>query len=260
MPVNAPAVVLIGGGPRTAGLLERLAANRELLGGKLQVHVVEPHTPGAGRIWRYEQPAGLMLNSAAADVTMFTDASVQCEGPAVEGPGLAEWAAGVLDGSITDVPELPQDLRRQLASLTGSTFPTRQLQSVYLEWFFRRAVAALGPDTTVTVHRDTASAVEPVRDESGQEKQAQDGPAQDGPEQHGLNRAGNQTRDATASGWPAAPSCPPTSSLPPWGTRTLCRTGSLPHGPGSPPGTARSTQRPATLPTSTTHRSPPART
>ena len=170
MPVNAPAVVLIGGGPRTAGLLERLAANRELLGGALQVHVVEPHTPGAGRIWRYEQPAGLMLNSAAADVTMFTDASVQCEGPAVEGPGLAEWAAGVLDGSIADVPELPQDLRRQLASLTGSTFPTRQLQSVYLEWFFRRAVAALGPDTTVTVHRDTASAVEPVRDEPGQEK------------------------------------------------------------------------------------------
>lgn len=161
MQVNAPSVVLIGGGPRTAGLLERLAANRpELFAGTLQVHVVEPHAPGAGRIWRYEQHPGLMLNSAAADVTMFTDASVQCEGPAIEGPGLADWAAGVLDGSIVDVPELPQELRRQLAALTGSTFPTRQLQSVHLEWFFRRAVAALGQDVTVTVHRDTASAVE----------------------------------------------------------------------------------------------------
>lgn len=165
MPVNAPSVVLIGGGPRTAGLLERLAANRpELLAGALQIHVVEPHTPGAGRIWRYEQHPGLMLNSAAADVTMFTDASVQCEGPAVEGPGLPDWAAGVLDGSIADVPELAPELRRQLAALTGSTFPTRQLQSVYLEWFFRRSVAALGPDVTVTVHRDTASAVELVQD------------------------------------------------------------------------------------------------
>ncbi|MFF2242903.1 FAD/NAD(P)-binding protein [Arthrobacter sp. NPDC058130] len=174
MPVNEPSVVLIGGGPRTAGLLERLAANRpELLSGALQIHVVEPHTPGAGRIWRYEQHPGLMLNSAAADVTMFTDASVQCEGPAVEGPGLADWAAGVLAGTITDVPELPHELRRQLASLTGGTFPTRQLQSVYLEWFFRRSVAALGPAVSVTVHRDTATAVEPVQ--GGTEPASQQG-------------------------------------------------------------------------------------
>ncbi|PVZ60181.1 FAD/NAD(P)-binding protein [Arthrobacter sp. H-02-3] len=164
MPANSPSVVLIGGGPRTAGLLERLAANRqELFAGPLHVQVVEPHTPGSGRIWRYEQDAGLMLNSTAADVTMFTDASVQCEGPALDGPGLAEWAGGVLDGSIADVPEVPQKLRAQLGTLTGATFPTRQLQSVYLEWFFRRAVAALGPETTVTVHRDTASAVEPLQ-------------------------------------------------------------------------------------------------
>ncbi|SDL71956.1 FAD-NAD(P)-binding [Arthrobacter sp. ov407] len=190
MPVNAPSVVLIGGGPRTAGLLERLAANRpELFAGTLQIHVVEPHTPGAGRIWRYEQHPGLMLNSAAADVTMFTDASVQCEGPAVEGPGLVDWAAGVLDGSIADVPELPQELRRQLAVLTGSTFPTRQLQSVYLEWFFRRSAAALGPETTVTVHRDTASAVEPVQDEQEQGEPEQGAPDK-GPERYRVRLAG----------------------------------------------------------------------
>ncbi|MFE4226615.1 FAD/NAD(P)-binding protein [Arthrobacter sp. NPDC056886] len=194
MPVNAPSVVLIGGGPRTAGLLERLAANRpELLTGALQIHVVEPHTPGAGRIWRYEQHPGLMLNSAAADVTMFTDASVQCEGPAVEGPGLADWAAGVLDGSIADIPELAQELRRQLAALTGTTFPTRQLQSVYLEWFFRRSVAALGPDVTVTVHRNTASAVEPVQTEPerrGPEQGRQHGVPAQGPERYRVRLAG----------------------------------------------------------------------
>ncbi|WP_211881976.1 FAD/NAD(P)-binding protein [Pseudarthrobacter albicanus] len=163
MPANAPSVVLIGGGPRAAGILERLAANRpELFDGPLDVHVVEPHEPGSGRIWRFAQDPGLMLNSAAADVTMFTDSSVQCEGPAADGPGLEQWAAGVLDGSIADVPELPADLMRQLRSLTGATFPTRQLQSKYLEWFFRRAAGALGPDAAVTVHRDLAVAVEPV--------------------------------------------------------------------------------------------------
>lgn len=162
MPANAPAVVLIGGGPRAAGILERLAANRpELFDGPLDLHVIEPHEPGSGRIWRYEQDPGLMLNSAAADVTMFTDSSVQCEGPAADGPGLSDWASGVLDGSITDVPELPAELAQQLRSLTGATFPTRQLQSKYLEWFFRRAVDALGTAAAVTVHRDTAIGIEP---------------------------------------------------------------------------------------------------
>jgi uncharacterized NAD(P)/FAD-binding protein YdhS len=162
MPSQNPSVVFVGGGPRVAGILERLAANRPHLAiSPFDVHVVEPYEPGSGRIWRSEQHQGLMLNSAAADVTMFTDSSVQCEGPAVDGPGLSEWSAGVLDGSITDVPALPPELMEQLRSLSGSTFPTRQLQSKYLEWFFRRAVRALGPDVSVVVHQDTAVGLEP---------------------------------------------------------------------------------------------------
>ncbi|MDQ0799353.1 FAD/NAD(P)-binding protein [Arthrobacter sp. SLBN-112] len=155
MPATIPAIVFIGGGPRTAGVLERIAANRpDVFPGPLQVHVVEPHIPGSGRIWRYDQDPGLLLNSMAADITMFTDGSVDCEGPAGPGPGLAEWAAGVLDASIIDVPDFPQPLWDQLRSLTGTTFPTRQLQSQYLEWFFRRAAKSL--DRSVTVHRTTA--------------------------------------------------------------------------------------------------------
>ncbi|MFF1252034.1 FAD/NAD(P)-binding protein [Pseudarthrobacter sp. NPDC058329] len=158
MPTHIPAVVFVGGGPRTAGVLERMAANRpELFGGQLNIHVIEPHIPGSGRIWRYDQDPGLLLNSTAADITMFTDASVACEGPASRGPSLAEWAAAVVDGSITDVPDFPRPLREQLRSLTGATFPTRQLQSQYLEWFFRRAARSL--DRSVTVHRTTAVAV-----------------------------------------------------------------------------------------------------
>jgi uncharacterized NAD(P)/FAD-binding protein YdhS len=163
MPSPVPAIAFIGGGPRTAGVLERLAASRPgLFDGPLHIHIVEPYEPGSGRIWRYDQSPGLLLNSTAADVTMFTDASVACDGPPVDGPGLATWAAGVLDGSIRDVPALEPHLLAQLQSLTPSSFPTRQLQSKYLEWFFRRSVAALGPDVTVTVHRDTATAVTPV--------------------------------------------------------------------------------------------------
>ncbi|MFE4833406.1 FAD/NAD(P)-binding protein [Arthrobacter sp. NPDC056691] len=177
MPAQHPSVVFIGGGPRTAGILERLAANRPgLADGPVHIHIVEPYEPGSGRIWRFDQEPGLMMNSTAADVTMFTDASVLCEGPPIDGPGLAAWAAGVRDGSITDVPAIPPHLQEQLRSLTGSSFATRQLQSKYLEWFFRRAVRALGSDVRVTVHRDTAVSVEPLSGEplSG-EQQGDDG-------------------------------------------------------------------------------------
>ncbi|BCW50246.1 FAD/NAD(P)-binding protein [Arthrobacter sp. StoSoilB13] len=168
MPSRVPAIAFIGGGPRTAGVLERLAASRpRLFQGPLHIHVVEPYEPGSGRIWRYDQSPGLLLNSTAADVTMFTDASVACDGPPVDGPGLATWAAGVLDGSIRDVPALEPHLLAQLRSLTPSSFPTRQLQSKYLEWFFRRSVTALGPEVSVTVHRDTATAVERSSDAGG---------------------------------------------------------------------------------------------
>ncbi|WP_442544460.1 FAD/NAD(P)-binding protein [Arthrobacter sp. KN11-1C] len=161
MPSFAPTIVFIGGGPRSAGMLERLAANRNgLFDGPLSIHVVEPYEPGSGRIWRYDQSPGLLLNSTAADVTMFTDSSVACDGPPVDGPALATWAAGVLDGSIRDVPPFEPPILDQLRALTPASFPSRQLQSRYLEWFFRRAVAALGPDVAVTVHQDTATAVE----------------------------------------------------------------------------------------------------
>ncbi len=163
MPAKIPAVVFIGGGPRTAGVLERIAANRpDVFAGPLEIHVVEPHVPGSGRIWRYDQDPGLLLNSMAADITMFTDESVACDGPAFAGPGLVEWTAGVLDGSITDVPDFPQHLQDQLRALNGTTFPTRQLQSQYLEWFFRRAARAL--NRSVTTHRSTAVGISPLPD------------------------------------------------------------------------------------------------
>ncbi|WP_449373227.1 FAD/NAD(P)-binding protein [Arthrobacter psychrolactophilus] len=150
-------LVFIGGGPRTAGLLERLGANApELLAAPLNIHVVEPFAAGSGRIWRFAQDPGLRLNSMAGDVTMFSDASVTCAGPTVEGLDLAQWAAAFTAGTLEDAPALPPHLAEQAAALTRVSFPTRQLNSAYLEWFFRRAVTTLAPHATVTVHRDTA--------------------------------------------------------------------------------------------------------
>ena len=145
MPIQ---LAIIGAGPRGVGFLERLAANLpEAGGGPLVVHLIDPHPPGAGRIWRRAQSPLLKLNSMARDVTMFTDDSSTIDGPVWPGPSLIEWAEQVRGGEIDLEPGDPE-VAYELAHLAADSFPTRRLQSEYLAWFYRRAVAAL-PATVV---------------------------------------------------------------------------------------------------------------
>jgi uncharacterized NAD(P)/FAD-binding protein YdhS len=148
MPHTRPTVLtIIGAGPRGVGVLERIAANLavEAPALPLDIHLIDPFPPGGGRIWRSSQSGLLKLNSMAEDVTMFTDSSSTIDGPILAGPTLVDWAEGIRNQTIVDV-DPPADLRAQIDELTGSSFPTRQLQSLYLDWFYRRAHAAL-PDT-----------------------------------------------------------------------------------------------------------------
>ncbi|GGJ02581.1 FAD/NAD(P)-binding protein [Streptomyces brasiliensis] len=129
--LGRPQLVIVGAGPRGTGLLERIAANAPDLyaGSGLDIHLVDPHEPGAGRIWRAAQSPLLWMNSHAEDVTMFTDETVTMKGPVREGPTLHEWAG-----------------------LDGRTFADRQIQGRYLRWVYDRAVAELPPGITVHHH------------------------------------------------------------------------------------------------------------
>ncbi|MGW2789342.1 FAD/NAD(P)-binding protein [Streptomyces sp. NPDC001251] len=131
-------LVVVGAGPRGTGFLERLVANLPLLYGDepLDVHLVDPHPAGAGRIWRADQSPLLWMNSMAEDVTMFTDDTVQQEGPVRPGPTLAEWSG-----------------------LDARSFPSRRAQGEYLRWVYEGAVAALPPNVTVHEHRTRATRV-----------------------------------------------------------------------------------------------------
>ncbi|MEV6502752.1 FAD/NAD(P)-binding protein [Streptomyces prunicolor] len=139
-------LVIVGAGPRGTGLIERIAANApDLYAGSgvegLDIHLVDPHPPGAGRIWRAAQSPLLWMNSHAEDVTMFTDETVVMAGPVRPGPTLHEWAA-----------------------IEGSTFADRQLQGSYLRWVHEEAVAALPPGVTVHHHPQRALRVSGSRD------------------------------------------------------------------------------------------------
>ncbi|MEU2063409.1 FAD/NAD(P)-binding protein [Streptomyces sp. NPDC013455] len=125
-------LVIVGAGPRGTGILERIAANAPELyagGPGLDIHLVDPHPPGGGRIWRQAQSPLLWMNSHAEDVTMFTDETVTMAGPVREGPTLHEWAG-----------------------LDGRTFADRRLQGRYLRWVYERILADLPPHVTVHHH------------------------------------------------------------------------------------------------------------
>ncbi|MFD7134522.1 FAD/NAD(P)-binding protein [Streptomyces sp. NPDC059894] len=158
-------LVVVGAGPRGTGLLERIAANApELWDGRrtLRIHLVDPHPPGPGRVWRHEQSPLLRMNSMAEDVTMFTDETSQLDGPVRPGPSLAEWASRLSGRGPRLTPRAePADpeVLAELRSLESSDFPTRRAQSAYLDWVFRRALAELPPSVDVVWHRTVATAV-----------------------------------------------------------------------------------------------------
>src|SRR4051794_36742286 len=127
MELESARLVVVGAGPGGTGLLERLVANAPALLGErpLRVTFVDPHAPGAGRVWRADQSPLLLMNSMAEDVTMFPDETVAVEGPTAPGPALHEWAATAGQEDVG-----------------GRTFVSRQVQSGYLAWVFDQVRAA----------------------------------------------------------------------------------------------------------------------
>ena len=86
-------IAVVGASVRGTALVERLIASApELLDGSpLRITVFDPHPPGSGRIWRDGQPQTLIMNTVAAQSTVFTDDTLRIDGPITPGPNLAQW-------------------------------------------------------------------------------------------------------------------------------------------------------------------------
>lgn len=138
-PEHHASIAIIGAGICGVSFLERLIANLPEVGPStgLTIYMIDPYPAGPGRVWRNAQSGVLQSNSIAANLTMFTDDSVTCEGPILPGPSLPEWAQGVRDGSI-HVDGVSPEIREEIEGLGEWSYPTRRLVSVYLTWAFER--------------------------------------------------------------------------------------------------------------------------
>lgn len=157
-------LVIVGGGPRAIMLLERIIARAAVAAevgapADVRIDIVDPHPVGAGRIWRRAQSPLLKLNSMAQDVTVFTDETCSIAGPIVPGPSLIEWAQAWREGRLGDVDIADDVVASEARGLTGTSFPTRRLQSHYLEWFARRVIASAPAGVCVRTHVDEVVSV-----------------------------------------------------------------------------------------------------
>lgn len=161
-------IVCVGAGPGAAMLLERVIANHGLHSPELRLHVrlVDPHSPGGGRIWRRDQSPLLKLNSMLRDVAFFTDPSCQIEGPIAPGLSLAEWVHSVREGRAA-VPEWADAaLLHEIAVIADDEFPTRRLNNAYLAWTFDETLRRAADTVRVTWVEDVAVSVADPRDGS----------------------------------------------------------------------------------------------
>lgn len=130
-------VAVIGAGPRGLGILERIVALAPRYDGDIHVDLVDPYPPGAGIVWRTDQPAELLMNTTIAEQTVFPDASCGVS-PHSLGPDMGEWYRRTHDNSV------PVD----------AVFGSRALYGEYLRWSYER-LRALAPENVTVVHHAT---------------------------------------------------------------------------------------------------------
>jgi hypothetical protein len=132
-------IAVVGAGPRGTAVLERLIAN---LGDRAaRLHVVEPHLPGAGRVWDPGQPEHLLMNTLAGHATAFPDRSVRLAGPATDGPAFLDWA------------------RDHAPDLKPWDHPARAQMGRYLAWAYRRVVDSAAGNVRIVHHSVRAVAL-----------------------------------------------------------------------------------------------------
>ncbi|ABS04936.1 FAD/NAD(P)-binding protein [Kineococcus radiotolerans] len=151
----SPSLCLVGAGPRALGVLDRLSAHASNdPARRVEVHVVDPHPPGAGRIWRADQHPLLWMNSRAADVTVLPDASSVLTAPVRTGPTLHAWLDAHREELAAEFAAAGEDdLHREVLGVREGTFVSRALGSRYLSWAWRRVLDGLPPNVVVHPHR-----------------------------------------------------------------------------------------------------------
>ncbi len=88
--VSSVRIAVIGVGPRGLSVLERVVSHAQLAGPPIELLLVEPGELGVG-IHQLKQPDYLLLNTIAAQLTIFSDEQMTAGAPVTIGPSFHDW-------------------------------------------------------------------------------------------------------------------------------------------------------------------------
>jgi len=147
-----PRIAIVGLGPWGLCALERVITTCRLHprpGLEVEVHVVEPGTPGSG-VYDVTQPDYLLLNNPCGQISLYPFASEADQPP--YGVGLHEWADRCGYRWVGDVCAIDTSGR----PIDPHDFVPRRLMGEYLQWFYQALVAAAPAAVTITHHATAA--------------------------------------------------------------------------------------------------------
>jgi hypothetical protein len=160
-------VCVVGCGPRGLSVVERLCANERATPthAAVTVHVVDSAQAGPGSVWRTEQSRHLLMNTVAAQITVYTDDSVRIDGPIEPGPTLYEWAQSLV--LLHEPGDCAEETLSEARTLGPNSYPTRAFYGRYLHDSFARIVARAPRHVTVKLHQSRAVAIADTHGISG---------------------------------------------------------------------------------------------
>ncbi|MGX1885819.1 FAD/NAD(P)-binding protein [Streptomyces sp. NPDC055287] len=147
--MTALQVAIVGVGPRGLSILQRMSELADQLPDRaLDVHLIDSGDGGQGA-HSARQPAHLLTNTVASQVTMFADGG---------GPSFTEWAAA---GGYREFGSAYYPTGGDAGDAVGEhAYLPRQILGAYLSWVFDRTVRSLPPRIRVVHHRDRAVDIE----------------------------------------------------------------------------------------------------
>ena len=154
-------VGIIGAGPRgilvTSQLFNQYKYNSDQ-SEPLSITLFDPYGVG-GRVWRADQWDGLIMNTPADQITLFTDESVSMTGKVFDGPALFEWAPSEEAHDYLTAHGYSNQIVEAAANLDSKDYAPRILYGAYIKWFYDELIKLQPVEVATTIHEDQVTAL-----------------------------------------------------------------------------------------------------
>lgn len=146
-------IAIIGAGPRgilvTSALLNQYKQKTDQKD-PLTIKIYDPYGAG-GRVWRTDQWNGLVMNSPADQVTLFTDKTVTLSSKVYDGPSLFEWLRSDAANKFLTNNGFDSEMIEKAKTIAPNDYAPRVLYGGYIKWFYQELTRQIPHNAEVEI-------------------------------------------------------------------------------------------------------------